>query len=139
MVLFDSPFLGEFKCYDQCECWADLKKGIKPGEAPAISIYYPHTRFKAYDVVLVISENKAIKRIIGYQLKEGSNDATQDVEPKFRQSFVMKGVPLSEPRYRSDWTFPSEQEIDEFFGVSGAHWMPKQWKKLAATAARRVK
>jgi hypothetical protein len=135
VVLLDSPFLGKFKCYDQCECWTDLKKEIFPGKAAAISIYYPtHARFKAYDVILVISENKAIKLIIGYQLKEGSNDATQDVDPEFHQSFVLKGVSPSEPRCKSNWTIPSEHEIDKFFGVSGAHWTPKQWKKLAATA-----
>ena len=136
VVLFDSPFVGEFKSYDQCECWADLKKEIVPGEAPAISIYYPtHARFKAYDVILVISENKAVRRVIGYQLKEGSNDATQDVEPEFHHSFVLKGLSPSESRCKLNWTIPSDEKIDEFFGVSGMHWTPKQWKKLAATPA----
>jgi hypothetical protein len=136
VVLFDSPFLVGFKFYDQCECWADLKKEIVPGEAPAISIYYPaHAKFKAYDVILVTSENKVVKRIIGYQLKEGSNDATQHVEPEFHQSFALKGVSPSGSRCKNNWTIPNDQEIDKFFGVSGAHWTPKQWKKLLATVA----
>ncbi|KAL3925119.1 MAG: hypothetical protein SGILL_000624 [Bacillariaceae sp.] len=134
VVLYDAPYSSDM-FYDQCQCWDQLKKGIMPGKAPAISVYYPmNAKFEAYDVVLVVSENQAIKFIIGYQLKEGKNNAKQKVENEFRHSFVLKGASPSTERVKMDWTIPTEENIDEFFGVSGKHWTPKQWRNLAATA-----
>ena len=135
VVLFNQPFCGRFKLLDKCECWSDLEKEILPGEAPTISIYYPtHAKFRAYDVILVASEKKKITGKVGYQCKEGKNDATQGVEQEFDSSFVLKGPSPVDSSHKVSWIIPSDDDIDAFFGVSGKHWTPKQWKKLAATA-----
>jgi len=134
-VRFNKPFRGKLKCLDQCESWHDLENEIVPCAAPTISIYYPtHARFHAYDVILVASEKNKITGKVGYQCKEGRNDATQGVEQNFDSNFVLKGQPPGNSNQKDGWSIPADDAIDVFFGVSGKHWTPKQWKKLAATA-----
>jgi len=133
-VLFNEPFDNSLKSFDECASWNDLKDGVAPGEEPALSICYPtHARFVAYDAIVTFSENKKIKRIIGYQLKEGKNDAKQPRETNFFKSFVLKGVSPNENLVKSGWLIPGDKEMDEFFGVSGMYWTPKKWKELSAT------
>ena len=52
--------------------------------------------------------------------------------PHFEGSFVIRGEAAQVPGTGRDWTRPSEDEIDEFFGVSGQHWTPRQWKNLSS-------
>ena len=131
---FNQPFDNTLKCLDDCESWDDLENGIEPGSKPTISVYYPtHARFGAYDSILTFSENFETKRIIGHQLKEGENDATQPVEGNFFRSAVLNGIPPSEARVRLGWFIPGDNDIDEFFGVSGVYWTPKKWNELSAT------
>lgn len=134
VVLFNQPFDSSSKCLDECKSWKDLNEGITPGEEPTISIYYPtHASFGAYDAILVFSEGKKMKRVIGYQLKEGRSNATQPAERCFYKSFVLKGVPPNETQIKMGWIIPEDKAVEEFFGVSGMYWTPKKWKELSAT------
>lgn len=78
-----------------------------------------------------------IKRIIGYQLKEDKSDATQPTETEFYRSFVVKGASPILALTRQGWYILSDNDIEKFFGVSGKYWTPKEWRRLAATAAPR--
>jgi len=132
-VLYNQPYEGVL---DNCQSWDDLKCGIRPGSEPALSVYYPtHSRFGAYDAILLFTESKEIKRIIGYQLKEGKSDATQPTEREFYRSFVVKGASPNLASTRQGWHILSDNDIEKFFGVSGKYWTPKEWRRLAATAA----
>ena len=37
---------------------------------------------------------------------------------------------------RRNWTVPSTEDIDEFFGYSGSLWTPKKWKALKNSGVR---
>jgi hypothetical protein len=133
-IYFDEPFDNRGKSYDDVQSWSELVERITPGEDPAISIFYPtHASFVGYDAVVVYTEDKAIKEITGYQMKEGKNHANQDVESSFRQSYVVKGAPPGKQTPRFGWTIPSDTMVENFFGVSGKYWTPKKWNALRGT------
>ena len=85
--------------------------------------------------VLETMTPKEIRRIIGYQLKEGKRDATQPTEREFYRSFVVKGASPNLASARQGWYILSDSDIEKFFGVSGKYWTPKECSRLAATAA----
>ena len=47
-------------------------------------------------------------------------------------SFVFKGTPpkSSDGKKPKGWVVLSEEQIDEFLGVSGMCWAPRVWNKL---------
>ena len=122
---------------DHCVNWNDLKAGFLPKKRPTISLFYPSfAMFEAYDVIAIFSENSKMNHILGYQLKEGKQNATMKPENFFR-SIVVKGTPPRKTTpQKSNWMVAGEDDINDFFGVSGKHWTPQEWKKLNATAEK---
>jgi len=80
----------------------------------------------------VFGKNK-FTQIYGYQLKEGKADSKQPLEPAFAKSFVIKGSPPVKTKESHGWTIPNAETIDDFFGYSGKHWTPQEWKRLEST------
>jgi hypothetical protein len=106
----------------------------QPLTYPHVSIYYPsHASFQVYDVIVAHFPDPGKPHLYGYQLKEGKEKPTEKhaVGAGFKKSFWIRGVPPKKQTAEHDWKRSSKEEIDAFFGVSGQHWTPEQWKELS--------
>ena len=127
---YNTPFSGNFATREVDEFVAGI---VEPPSFPHVAIYYPsHASFRLYDVIVAHFDEWRVRRLYGYQLKEGKALPKEVAMPHFEGSFVIRGEAAQVPGTGRDWTRPSEDEIDEFFGVSGQHWTPRQWKKLSS-------
>ena len=98
-----------------------------------VSIYYPgHARFADYDIIVAVWKEGG-RQLYGYQLKEGWS-ATKGfaLDDVFDASYLIRGVATTRAASIRLYQTPSDDQLEEFFGVSGSQWTPKQWKKLEA-------
>lgn len=120
--------------FTSCRTWDDLKHGLDLDNGPQISIFYPqHASFEVYDVIVLYSEDKQVHHLHGYQCTEGKANSGQKVDPEFTRSFVLKGDTPDTSSIRDEWLIPSAKHIEDFFGVSGKLWTPKEWRRLLLT------
>ena len=108
----------------------------KKQDGAHVAIYYPtHASSKQYDT-LVVMWNEAWDwfKTIGYQLKEGKEMPADEARSGF-QNFVVRGKAAQRSIKLRNWEFPSDGQIESFFGTSGVHWTPKRWKELKELSA----
>lgn len=120
-----------------CKTWDELEPGMKLGEAPQLSIYYPtHNSFEVYDVIVVYSENRKSQCVFGYQLKEGKASREHAAHSSISRSFFVRGKPPKRTIVKDakGWCVPNKEVIDSFFGESGKHWTPEAWKAFSAAS-----
>jgi hypothetical protein len=125
---YNKPFQGNFATQNVHEFVAGIKE---PHSFPHIAVYYPtHASFQLYDVIVAHFDEWHVRRLYGYQLKEGKALPKDFAMPIFEESYVIRGEAAKMAGMGRDWVRPSEQQIDAFFGVSGQHWTPRRWKQL---------
>ncbi len=125
---YNEPFNGNFATQSVHEFVAGIRE---PNSFPHIAIYCPsHASFQLYDVIVAHFDEWHVRRLYGYQLKEGKALPKDFAMPIFEDSYVIRGEAAKVAGMGRDWVRPSEQQIDAFFGVSGQHWTPRQWKQL---------
>jgi hypothetical protein len=125
---YNKPFQGNFATQNVHEFVAGIKE---PHSFPHIAVYYPtHASFQLYDVIVAHFDEWHVRRLYGYQLKEGKALPKDFAMPIFEESYVIRGEAAKMAGMGRDWVRPSEQQIDSFFGVSGQHWTPRRWKQL---------
>ena len=104
---------------------------VKTG--PQLSVYYfGGISLQGYDCFLVFWDAQGHRSfIIGYQLKKETKTTPRN-EPSQRvsKSFAIRGRAVQNDKNRQGWVIPSPEALDEFFGVSGREWTPKQWNAL---------
>jgi hypothetical protein len=118
-----------------CKTWDQLKPGVRHGETPQLSIYYPtHNSFEVYDVIVVYSDSGKSQSVFGYQLKEGKATRGHVAHSSISQSFFIQGNPPTHTvnEDAKGWSVPNKAMIDSFFGESGKHWTPEAWKAFSA-------
>ena len=71
----------------------------------------------------------AILQRFGYQLKEGDEIPRNFASRECDQSFVIRGR-SAQDIYLRDWHVASTEQLDAFFGTSGAEWTPEKWRLL---------
>ena len=124
--------------FEDCKQWRQVKLGIDiQSSAPTIAVFIPkHQRFESYDMIAAYFDNKTMIECRAFQLKEGrDNQARPDAADEVDKRFLVKGIP---PRteVESDengWTVPTAEVINAFYGESGVHWTPREWKLLETT------
>jgi len=123
---------GKEKSFEDCSNLQQLKEIVtSPPKRPHVSIYYPkHANFSLYDAVVVVFETGHPPRYYGFQMKEGQELPTQTASSEVERSFVLRGLSVERPTCPRSWTDLGTAEIEEFFGVSGKKWTPRQWKEL---------
>jgi hypothetical protein len=129
-----NAIMNENKAFSECTSWDEMKGGLVPSINPCLNVLYPtHNNFGVYDVIVVFSGNGKMQDIRGYQLKEGkaARKHTAHSELFGKSIFVQGDPPESTAKDEKGWVIPCKDEIDTFFGVSGKHWTPEKWKKLA--------
>ena len=122
----------------------DMEATVKHEEHetyPRIVICYPKkATFPIYDVIVIHFVSYREKRCYGYQLKTGS--ATPREKPLkhlFEESFWICGDPPETTEKWNGWTVAGQEDIDNFFGVSGKQWTPQRWKELKEEEEAREK
>ena len=129
---YNEPFDGacNFATQNVDEFVAGIKK---PSSFPHVSIYYPtHASFHLYDVIVAHYDDGGLRKLYGYQLKEGKTLPKEIAMTVFEGSFAIRGEAAQVPGMGKDWVRLSEHQIDTFFGVSGHHWTPRRWKALCS-------
>ena len=122
--------------FDECKDLNELKKVLqKPPEKslPHICVYHPrHSSFEMYDAVVAVHESSSELRFFGYQMKQGKHVPNDKSNASVTTRFVFKGTPpkSSDGKKPKGWVVLSEEQIDEFLGVSGMCWAPRVWNKL---------
>jgi hypothetical protein len=125
---YNKPFQGNFATQNVHEFVAGIRE---PSSFPHIAVYYPtHASFQLYDVIVAHFDEWHVRRLYGYQLKEGKALPKEFAMPVFDGSFVIRGEAAKVAGMGKDWVRANEQQIDSFFGVSGRHWTPRRWKQL---------
>jgi len=109
----------------------------KPDRYPHIEIGQPkHAAFAHYDLIILVHESKKKRKLYAYQLKEGSkipDDPVDKAKTKFEACVLMRGQSQGLSRSTKNWIIPSTSQIKEFFGESGKHWTPEEWRKLMSS------
>ena len=125
---YNEPFNGNFAT----QRVAEFLTGIQPPSSfPHVAVYYPaHASFPCYDVIVAHYDPWEVRRLYGYQLKEGKAPPKEGAMSDFERSFVIRGEAARMTGMGNDWVRPSADGINAFFGVSGQHWTPQEWKKL---------
>lgn len=134
-VLFNAPYQSnEQRLFSACENWEQLLKSVTPGAEPQLSILFPtHSRFATYDVLAVYSKDGQNKSIYGYQLKEGTASTANFGTNGIERRFWVQGKSPKNAKSKQNWEIPGKAFIDNFYGESGKHWTPEQWRKFEAT------
>jgi hypothetical protein len=71
------------------------------------------------------------RKLIGYQLKEGSTTPKAfAMEAVFRQSYLIRGRATTTDSSVRPWSASSDATLDQFFGESARYWSPKCWAAL---------
>ena len=85
-----------------------------------------------YDVVVAVHESSSELRFFGFQMKQGKPVPNDKSNASVTTSFVFNGTPpkSSDGKKPKGWVVLSEEQIDEFLGVSGMCWAPRVWNKL---------
>jgi hypothetical protein len=101
----------------------------KPFTYPhAAAFYPPHARFEAYDLIVVVYQTVDVRIVYGYQLKEGRMIQASDF---CKHSYVIRGFASQTETILRGRHVASNDEIDNFLGVTGSCLAPKQWRALA--------
>ena len=134
-VLFNEPYQSKgHRLFSECKTWEQLLKSVTPGTEPQLSILYPtHSQFETYDVLAVYSKGGQNKSTYGYQLKEGTASTAQFCTNGIERSFWIQGNSPKNTNSKRNWEIPNKASIDNFYGESGKHWTPEQWRKFEAT------
>jgi hypothetical protein len=136
-VTYNSSYQNSNRLFSECDKWNDLLEGLQLEAAPQLSIFYPpHATFQVYDVIVVYSKDKKVLETYGYQCKEGKVNSKHDPDPDIIRSFVLKGDSPQESKLHRGWLTPSTTDMDGFFGESGRHWTPREWRRLSNTIER---
>lgn len=120
------------KSLDFCTTWKQIEAGLKlPQGGTHLAILYPtHSQFELFDVIALYIKNGQVEEKCGYQCKEGKGDLKRRPPQGFDRSFVLKGHPPEDDLSQDGWIVPSDNSVNDFFGVSGAGWTPKAWSHL---------
>ena len=106
---------------------------IPPPSYPHVAVFYPpHSRFENYDLLVVAYLRADARKIYGYQLKEGRTIPQNDASSPCQQSFVIRGYSSQQETLLGGWKVASDEDVDQFIGVTGACLAPKQWRSLEA-------
>jgi hypothetical protein len=137
-VTYNSSYNNPNRLFSACDKWNDLSEGLQLEATPQLSIFYPsHASFQVYDVIVVYSKDKKVLETYGYQCKEGKVNSKHDPDPDITRSFVLKGDSPQEGKLHRKWLTPSTTDMDVFFGESGRHWTPREWRRLSNTIERK--
>ena len=134
-VFFNGPYQSnERRLFSACKNWGHLLKSVTPGTEPQLSILFPtHSRFATYDVLAVHSKDGQNKSIYGYQLKEGTASIAHPATIDIERSFWIQGKSPKNAKEQDNWHIPDKTIVDKFYGASGEHWTPEQWREFEAT------
>jgi len=104
---------------------------------------YPHVAIKkstnalfpVFDLIIAVYDKASSRKIYAYQLKEGREIPKRNTSrlgsTEFDACVLVRGQPQQgETRSTDQWIIPSKSQIEDFFGESGKHWTPEEWKKL---------
>ena len=109
---------------------------VVPRSYPHVAVFYPpHASFNTYDIIVVAYCQVNDRQIFGYQMKEGSALPTKPASSLCQESYVIRGSATDEDtdKLRSGgWKVASDDDIDEFLGVTGRCLAPKEWRSLDA-------
>ena len=145
-----SNYIQAYEDYEVCYNWplnmehnttldeitkpSDLLTCIRNSEVsqPTVGIYYPtHASFETYDLIVQKwGKNGKVLQAFGYQLKEGAEIPASSAPKEFDKSYVIRGKSAKNEYEARGWNVASTEQLDEFFGVSGAEWTPEKWEKL---------
>lgn len=135
-VLYNNPYNSQSTpLIGNCKNLKELLEGVAPGTKPQLSILFPTTsRFETYDVLAVYSKDGQNQSIYGYQLKEGSASVSKaDATGVVERSFWVQGKSPENDVSKKHWEIADKASIDKFYGESGKHWTPEQWRKFEET------
>ena len=106
----------------------------------SVSIYFPtHAQFQVYDVILAYWGDNLERQLYGYQLKEGSTVPKEfAMENLFIRSYLIRGKATTKDSSIRRWASPSDDALDDFFGVSAKNWSPKCWATLRNSSSSPV-
>ena len=114
----------------------DLVSGItKPDKYPHVAIYYPsHASFTPFDCIVAVYDSENSRRLYAYELKEGDEIPDNNRCQQFEACVLVRGQPPEgKSTSKKQWTFLSKSQIADFFGESGKHWTPVEWKRLTSS------
>jgi hypothetical protein len=114
---------------------------VPPSSFPAIGFYHPpHAQFETYDFFIIAWSSAESKTVLGYQLKEGKRVPDIKKSPKLcDQSFRIRGNSDGVVQDPKGWAIASDDQLDQFLGVSGAALCPKAARMLKDGAKRKKK
>jgi hypothetical protein len=98
----------------------------------SIAVYFPsHAQFEVYDVILAYRGDNLERKLFGYQLKEGSTIPKNfPMDCYFHHSYLIRGLATTKDTSIRQWSTPSDDMLDQFFGESAKYWSPKCWAAL---------
>jgi hypothetical protein len=133
-VSYNNLYFSDRISLRSCKNIDDLVAGMTlPEQLPHIAIYYPlHSSFETVDVVVAAYNKRGERELYAYQLKEGEGMPKKSTKPSDLcvGSFIIRGLPIKSSKVNDGWIIPNEAQIKKFFGESGSHWTPQEWKKL---------
>jgi hypothetical protein len=104
------------------------------GGFPKVSIYYPKlSNFAEYDVFVCVwqrVDGVVTKELYGYQLKEEKEIPGQ--RATLSHSYLVRGNPALHPSEIRGWKLLATPDLRKCFGMSGARWLPEEWRGLVA-------
>jgi hypothetical protein len=102
-----------------------------PPSYPHVAFFYlPDAHFETYDLLVVAYLRADLREIYGYQLKEGRLIPKKESSDLCQNSYVIKGFLPEREELLPGWKVASDEDIDQFLGVTGACIAPKQWRSL---------
>lgn len=105
-----------------------------PSSYPHVAVFYPpHARFETYDLLVVVYQRADARQVYGYQLKEGRDIPKKEAANNLCQySYVIRGFAAEREKLLRSWEVASDEDIDQFLGVTGACLAPKRWRSFDA-------
>jgi hypothetical protein len=132
-VSFQEPFNIRNKSFESY-CTVDdfVDSILPPSNYPHVAVYFPtHASFEEVDVIVAAWPRASSRELYGYQLKEGKNLPKKKANVTFVKSWVIRGVATKKASEIRNWHTASVDDIDAFFGESGAQWTPTAWDQLS--------
>jgi hypothetical protein len=134
-VSFNTYFNSRDKSFESFTKVDDFAANIRPPpNFPHVSVYYPtHAKFEELDIILAVWKNVNKKLLYGFQLKKGKNlpEKTLAANTEFEKCYVIRGAAAKVGESIREWNITSNNDIAEFFGVSGERWTPKYWEEIS--------
>jgi hypothetical protein len=131
-VSFNAPFDLRGETFDSYTTVDDFVDSIlPPPHFPHVAVYFPtHASFEEVDVIVAAWPRQDSRELYGYQLKEGKSLPSKEANVKFVKSWVIRGVAAKNASEIRNWHTASVEDVDAFFGESGAQWTPTAWDQL---------